>query len=217
MSRSVRQSFLLAALVLLSSPLALASSGAGQGAKVQRLLDAVVEMMPFGKVFDLLAADDPSWPFTDVPGKVGDRQLACVRGELSSAGYRRQQLPVVTAYAVNNAGRLDRDLALLEGGAAPLFGKLVIAGAEGERTGVEVNPEVVLADATPEQIQAFMAVFSDPANAPLRDLAGFGNVLDLEKSAAENEAAGEKVGGDLAGQLIERAFDRCGVDPATLQ
>ena len=216
MKRSLRHLLLTAGLVLVS-PLALAAPAAGQDAKVARLVDAVVEMMPFGKVFDLLAAADPAWPFTDVADKVSGKQLACVRGELSSAGYRRYQLPLVTAYAAKNADRIDKDLALLEGGAAPLFGKLVIAGAEGERTGVEVNPEVVLADATPAQVAAFMAVFSDPANAGLRDLAGFGEALALEKSEAENEAAGEKVGGDLAGMLMLRALGQCGVDPKTLQ
>lgn len=216
MKRSLHTALLAAGLVL-ASPLALASTGEGRGAKIARLVDAIVEMMPFGKVFDLLAAEDPSWPFADVADKVGGGQLSCVRGELSSAGYRRYQLPLVTAYAVNNPDRVDKDLALLEGGAAPLFGKLVVAGAEGERTGVEVNPEVLLADATPEQLGAFMAVFSDPANAGLRELAGFGDALALDKSEAENEAAGEKVGGDLAGRLMQRAMATCGVDPKTLQ
>lgn len=216
MKRSMRD-VLLAAVLVLASPLALASAGAGQDAKVERLLDAVVEMMPFGRVFDLLAAADPAWPFSDVADKVTGGQLACVRGELSSAGYRRYQRPRVAAYAVKNPGRVDKDLALLEGGAAPLFGKLVIAGAEGERTGVEVNPDVVLAGATPEQLASFMAVFSDPANAGLRELAGFGEALGLDKSEAENEAAGEAVGGDLAGMLLQRAFGQCGVDQKTLK
>lgn len=217
MPRTFRQRFLLAACLVLASPLALASAGAGHAAKVERLLDAVVEMMPFGKVFDLLAAADPAWPFAGAEDKVDGGQLACVRGELSSDGYRRYQQPLVTAYAADNAARLDQDLALLEGGAAPLFGKLVIAGAEGERSGVAVQPEVLLADATPEQLAAFMAVFSDPDNAGLRGLAGFGEALGLQKSEAENEAAGEKVGGDLAGMLLQRALNTCGVDPATLQ
>lgn len=210
-------SLLIAAGLVLAPSLVLASAGQGQGAKTERLLDAIVEMMPFGKVFDLLAAADPAWPLTDFTDKVDAGQVACVRGELSSAGYRRYQLPMVTAYAVNNADRLDRELALLEGGAAQLMGKLVIAGAEGERTGVEVDPEVVLADATPEQVAAFMAVFSDPANAGLRELAGFGDALALDKSEAENEAAGEKVGSDLASMLTVRAFEKCGVDASTLQ
>lgn len=205
-----------AGLVLAPLP-TLASAGEGQGAKTLRLLDAVVEMMPFGKVFDSLAAQDPAWPFTDVADKVSGGQLACVRGELSSEGYRRYQLPLVTAYAVNHADRLDQDLALLEGGAAPLFGKLVLAGAEGERTGVQAAPETVLADATPEQVAAFMAVFGDADNAALRELAGIGEALGLEKSEAENEAAGEKVGGDLAGMLLRRSLATCGVDPASLK
>ncbi len=210
-------SLLFAAGLVLASPLALASAGAGQGDKVERLVDAIVEMMPFGKVFDLLAAEDPAWPFADAADKVDAGQLACVRGELSTAGYRRYQLPLVTGYAAKNPDRVDKDLALLEGGGAELFGKLVIAGAEGERTGVEVNPEVVLAGATPEQLAAFMAVFSDPANAGLRNLAGFGEALALDKSEAENEAAGEKVGGDLAGMLLQRSLGTCGVDPKMLK
>lgn len=216
MKRSL-QSLLFAAGLVLASPTVLASAGAGQGAKIERLVDALVEMMPFGKVFEMMAAEDPSWPLADVADKVDAGQLACVRGELSSAGYRRYQLPLATAYAAKNADRLDQDLALLEGGAAPLFGKLVIAGAQGERTGVEVNPEAVLADATPEQLANFMAVFNDPANAGLRTLAGFGEALAPAKSAAENEAAGEKVGGDLATMLMLGALRRCAVDLDKLQ
>ncbi|HQZ32521.1 MAG TPA: hypothetical protein PLG89_11740 [Arenimonas sp.] len=210
-------SLMFAASLVLASPLALASAGAGQGAKIERLLDAMVEMMPFGQVFDMLASQDPTWPLTGAADRVDAGALACLRGELSSAGYRRYQLPLVTAYAVNNPDRVDKDLALLEGGGAALFGKLVIAGAEGERTGVEVNPEVVLADATPEQLTAFMEVFSDPGAAGLRELAGFGEALDLDKSEAENEAAGEKVGGDLAGMLLQRALRTCRVDPQLLK
>lgn len=210
-------SLMFAAGLVLASPLALASAGAGQGAKIERLLDAMVEMMPFGQVFDMLASQDPTWPLTGAADRVDAGALACLRGELSSAGYRRYQLPLVTAYAVNNPDRVDKDLALLEGGGAALFGKLVIAGAEGERTGVEVNPEVVLADATPEQLTAFMEVFSDPGAAGLRELAGFGEALDLDKSEAENEAAGEKVGGDLAGMLLQRALRTCRVDPQLLK
>ena len=217
MKRISRHCLVLVAVLALASPVALASAGAGRGAKITRLLDAIVEMMPFGKVFDTLAADDPRWPFAEVSGKVSPAQTACVRGELSTAGYRRYQLPLVAAYAVNHADRLDSDLALLEGGAASLFGKLVIAGAEGERTGVAVDTEAVLAGAKPEHVQAFLGVFSDPANAGLRDLAGFGEALGLEKSEAENEAAGEKVGGDLAGMLLRRAITTCGVDPKTLK
>ena len=210
-------SLMFAASLVLASPLALASAGAGQGAKIERLLDAMVEMMPFGRVFDMLASQDPTWPLTGAADRVDAGALACLRGELSSAGYRRYQLPLVTAYAVNNPDRVEKDLALLEGGGAALFGKLVIAGAEGERTGVEVNPEVVLADATPEQLTAFMEVFSDPGAAGLRELAGFGEALDLDKSEAENEAAGEKVGGDLAGMLLQRALRTCRVDPQLLK
>ena len=47
-------SLMFAASLVLASPLALASAGAGQGAKIERLLDAMVEMMPFGQVFDML-------------------------------------------------------------------------------------------------------------------------------------------------------------------
>ena len=214
MARSLTFSLLLALGLGLGTPVAGAAASAPQ---VERLLDAVVEMMPFGRVFDLLASEDPAWPFAEVADKVGAGALACVRGELSSAGYRRYQLPRVTRYVGENPGRVAKDLALLEGGAAPLFGKLVMAGAEGERTGVEVNPEQALADATPEQMTAFMAVFSDPDNAGLRDLAGFGSALSLQKTEEENQAAGEKVGGDLAGMLVKRALDTCGVDPAKLQ
>ena len=44
-----------------------------------------------------------------------------------------------------------------------------------------------------------------------RKLAGVGNQFDENKSAEENEAAGEQLGSDLASRLMRRAMDICGV------
>ena len=92
-----------------------------------------------------------------------------------------------------------------------MFGKLVLAGAESERTGVEANPDEVLAGYSPEQLESFMTFFTDQEYAALRKLAGMGDQLSVQKTAEENEAAGEQVGTDLAGKLMRRAFDTCGV------
>ncbi len=93
-----------------------------------------------------------------------------------------------------------------------MFGKLVLAGAEGERTGVQANPDELLAGYSPAQTEAFMTFFTAAEYAGLRRLAGVGNEFDEGKSAEENEAAGEKLGSDLASKLMFRAMDTCGVE-----
>lgn len=203
----------LAASLALAAGHAVAATGssASHEQQVERLTDSMVVLMPFGTVFESIAAADPAWPVGDKVDEYRASELVCLRNELSAKGYRRYTHALVQDYAKANPQRLDGDIALVESGVAEMFGKLVLAGAESERTGVEANPDEVLAGYSPEQVEAFMAFFTAEEYADLRKLAGMGDQLSVEKSAEENEAAGEQVGTDLATKLMFRAFDTCGV------
>ncbi len=212
MPMRVFRSFCLAASLVLAAVPAAAEPAASHEQRVERLTDSMVVLMPFGTIFEDLAAADPAWPAMERADEVSGRQLLCLREELSSRGYRRYTRTLVQAYADANPEQLDRDIALFEGGVAEMFGKLILAGAEGERTGVPPNPEELLAAYSPEQVEAFMTFFSAAEYAGLRQLSGLGNQLSEGKTVEENEAAGEQVGGALASRLLVRAMDTCDVE-----
>lgn len=180
------------------------------------MTDLQVRMMPFGAIFESLANANPDWPMQDKPGAVTPKQLGCLRDELSTSGYRRYKLAQVEAYLAANPSRADAEIALLEQGAADLFGRLVAAGAESERRGVEADPSLVLKDASPEQMLSFVTFFSDPNYAELRKLSGLGDALSIEKSAEENESAGEKIGSTLTMQIMLTAMSTCKVPTSVL-
>lgn len=191
-------------------------AGPSSPSDVQRMTDLQVRMMPFGAIFEMLAKDDPNWPMQEKPDAVTPGQLACLRGELSTAGYRRYKQAQVEAYLAANPSRAASEIALLEQGAAELFGKLVMAGADSERSGVEAKPEVSLKDATPEQMSSFMSFFGDPNHAELRKLSGLGDAISLGKSASENESAGEQLGSTITLQVMLKAMSTCKVPTSAL-
>lgn len=198
---------LLLALVLASVSLPAAATPA----RVERLTDLITRMLPIGDIFALASRSHPNWPVQGVEDRVDAGQVACLRDELSPAGYRRVVRTRVVAYAGKYPDRVASDITLLEGGAADLFGRLVMAGAEGETTGVPPDPEAMLAEASPEQLASFETFFGSPEHADLREVVGLGDALSPEKSAEENEAAGEQLGNDFASKLMLRAIDTCGV------
>lgn len=193
-----------------------AEGGAAVASSAARMTDLQVRMMPFGAIFDALANADQDWPMQENPDAVTPKQLGCMRDELSTPGYRRYKMAQVEAYIAANPSRVDSEIALLEQGAADLFGKLVAAGAESERTGVEADPAVVLKDASPEQMLSFVTFFSDPNYAELRKLSGLGDALSIDKSAEENESAGEKVGSTITMQIMLTAMSTCKVPTTVL-
>ena len=201
---------LAAGLVLAAGPAVAETQGHEQ--RVERLTDAMVVLMPFGTIFDSIAADEPTWPAMGRADEITGKQLACLRGELSSKGYRRHVRERVKAYADANRERIANDITLVENGVAEMFGRLVIAGAEGERTGVQADPDAILAEYSEAQGNAFMAFFESEEYAGLRELAGLGDQLGRGKTAQENEAAGEQLGSALATELLIRAMDTCDVD-----
>lgn len=181
------------------------------GSLSERMTDAIVRMIPLGPIFEEAARSDPRWPMQEKPDAVSDSQLACMRAELSEAGYRRAKRAEVEAYAQSNPSRMADELRLLESGAADLFGKLVAAGADSARAGTEVDTDTVLKSASPEQFLSFMTLMSDPNHAELRKLTGVGDALGIDKSADENKDAGEQLGASLAVQHMIKSMSICKV------
>lgn len=216
---------LLAAL-LFSAVLALPAMAAAAGAdkvekaardgRIDRLNDLVVRAIPLGMIFDDLARQDPKWPMQAKPEAVNAKQLRCLRRELSDDGYRKAKREDVVAYVARHPSAIDQDIRVLDEGAAMMMGKLMMAGVEQERTGIEVDQNALMSEAEPAQLAAFMSFMTSPDHASLRRLAGIGNAFDSQRSAEENENAGEAAGADLATQVILRAMGRCDVPSSVL-
>ncbi|GGA75843.1 hypothetical protein GCM10011521_12540 [Arenimonas soli] len=208
-----RLTSLLLATLLVVVP---AFAGATGPDRVDRLTDLVVQAMPMHVVFEQFAAKDPQWPVQENPGALDAGQLACLRGELSTAGYRRVLREKVQAYAGHGDDVMDRSIRLLESGAAQLMGAFVIAGVEQEMTGRKVDEAEIVGAARPEVVQAFMELMTHPDNAHLRRLVGIGDAFDPGESAEENHARGEKVGGSLAVSLMLGGMGRCDIPTSVL-
>jgi hypothetical protein len=183
-------------------------------ARVQRMTDALVKMLPMGAIFEDIAAKNPKWPMQEKSDAVTAEQLACVRGELSVDGFRRSRMAEVESYAKANPSRLDAEIRLLESGASDLFGKVIAAGAANASGGPEVSPQAILGEATSEQVLSFVTFVSDPNYADLRKLSGFGDALNITKSRSENEKSGSQLGASLAAQLMIKAMGTCKVPPS---
>jgi hypothetical protein len=189
-------------------------------AQIDKLTDLVVQAMPFGQVFELVSAKDPNWPLGDKAGKATPAQLACLRGELSTEGYRRNKRKDVVAYAKAHPEDVANDIRLLEAGAAELFGKFVLAGAQGEATGKPADPEAIAASATAAQGVSLTALTTDPSHDELRELIGMGGMFDTlaaEGDDKQMQAKGEKQGTQLGVQLMLGAMQACELPLSALQ
>ncbi|MFM6987538.1 MAG: hypothetical protein ACKOXG_02565 [Arenimonas sp.] len=217
MHRSVRAALIALTTLLGASILCVPAARAqANAAKVDRMTDLVVELMPIGAIFEDLAKADPQWPLPGNQKSMTSGQHSCLRGELSQAGYRRMKRVDVAEYAAANPSRLDADIRVLEGGAARLMNRLVLAGAEAERTGVPADEQAILSAASIDQIGSFMSLMQSPDYAGLRRMAGLGNAFDADKSKEENEAAGEDIGANLATQAIFKAMSTCKIPASAL-
>lgn len=216
MSRASLRSLLLAASLSFA---AAAQAAAPSDAQVERLTDLVVTAMPFGKVFEMVQAGDPKWPLGDKAGQATPAQLACLRSELSSTGYRRTKRQHVQAYAAAHPERIADDIRLLEAGAAELFGKFVLAGAEGEASGQPADTDAIVAKASAAEGLALTSLATDESNADLRDLIGMGSMFDqmeTDKGDAMKEK-GEARGKQIGVQLMIGAMDTCKLPLSALQ
>ena len=191
-----------------------ADDSVAKQAQAGRMTDALVRMLPMGEIFEAAAAKDPKWPMQAKPDAVTVEQLACVRGELSVPGFRRSRMAEVEAYAKANPSRMEAEIKLLESGAAELFGKVISAGAAKADGGPEVTPDAILGAATSDQMLSFITFVSDPNYADLRKLSGFGDALNITKSASENEKSGYQLGASLAAQQMIKAMGTCKVPPS---
>ena len=111
---------------------------------------------------------------------------------------------------------MDRSIRLMESGAARVMGALVMAGVEQEMTGRKIDETEIMGASRPEELQAFMEFMTSPDHAGLRRVVGIGEAFDADSSAEENNARGEKVGGDLATQLILGGMGRCDIPSSVL-
>jgi hypothetical protein len=182
---------------------------------VDRLTDAVVAMLPIGKLFDEQAAADPTWPLQEAKG-ITPQQLACARSELSTEGYRRTKRAEVGQYAKDHPSHLRADIDVLEGGAAFVFSKLMQAGVDKAKaqSDAPIDPAAVLAGVTNEQVLAFVTFGNDPQYADLRRLTGLGDALSAGQSEGESESRGKQVGATIASRLMIQAMGTCNVPPA---
>lgn len=178
---------------------------------VDRLTDLIVQLMPLGEVFESIAKENPEWPAQGNAKKLEKLQLYCLRSELSAAGFRRMKRKDVEVYAASHRANLKSDIQLLESGVSELFGRLVLAGADAERTGVAADSEAIMKSATAAQLESFTRLLSDAKYLELRNLSGLGNSLSTEKTEAENEAAGEAMGEAVAARFLNTAMKTCEV------
>lgn len=180
-------------------------------AKVDRMADLLVQAVPFGRIFEMASRTDPHWPVQDNPDAVDATQLACLRGELSPDGFRRNKRSEVEAYVAAHPKQVGDEIALLEAGAASLMNKSMLAGAESGITGKDTDANQILSEATPEQFLSFLRFINAPEYADLRKLAGIGDAIDLTESAKDNENSGERLGMDMAMKAILQAMGTCKV------
>lgn len=213
-TRTPRKGRRALALALVALATMSGMAAAQQATTVERLATALERMLPLGEIFEHVAADAPGWPLQANPDAVTPGQLACVRGELSVAGYRRSRLEEARQYAQANPSRVEDDVRLLEAGAADLLGALVKAGADAGASGTEASPDAIMKSATSAQMLSMVTFVSDPSYAPLRKLSGYGETFDITGSAGENEKAGKQLGASLAAQLMLKAMATCSVPPS---
>jgi hypothetical protein len=193
-----------------------APAGKSADARIDRMTDLVVQAMPFGRMFDMASAGKPTWPMQDNPDAVDATQLACLRSELSTEGYRRNKRAEVADYLAAHRASADDEIQVLENGAALLMGKATLAGAEKGITGKEVDAGQLFSDSTPEQVMAFIGFINAPEYSSLRKLVGMGDAVNLAASAEENEEKGERVGAGLAMKIILQSMSTCKVPMSVL-
>lgn len=206
--------------LLILLPAAVCCSGAVAGTVpdniVQHLTDLVVQALPMGQMADVDEAKDPTWPLKDKASRVSSEQLRCMRGQLSSAGYRNWKLHDVRAYAATHAADVDDDIDVLGSGAAWVANRYFMGSLEARENGAEFDRRKALQSATAGQMIAYTSYEYDPKFAALRDLVGIGSVND-PTAAADDRARAIKVKMmTLNMDLMYRAMDACKVAPAVL-
>ena len=215
-ARALRAALLAAALLGGAAAMA-ADDAATRPARVDHVADLLVTMLPMGEIFDETAAKDPRWPLGDKAAKLPEDKLKCMRGELSSDGFRRQRVVEVREYYRNvSDDQLANDLRVLDGGAAVLLRKFMQAGFEAKRSGKPVDQAKAMEGATGAQMASMVEFVQSPDFKGLRKLSGLGDSFSGNRSATESEDAGKSAGASLVTKFMFKAMDTCSVPPASL-
>lgn len=214
MTLQARCNAVVAAALLALLPLV----ASAQNAQVQadKLAEVMMRMLPFGKILDDAAAANPEWPLQGKADKVEPAKLSCLRGELSTDGYRRSKRAQALEYVKAHPDRVDADLALLNGGAASVFSDFINAGVNEAQTGKKVETTEVMKQMKAEQMLSFIDFITEPKHAPLRELVGIGEAFDPTKTPQQNSDAGKGVGTRLVLKLMLGAMTTCDVPPSTI-
>jgi hypothetical protein len=186
-----------------------AQSRVADDPRVDRLTDLVVEMVPVGKIMGMVAGTNPKWPMHDNPGTVDDRQLACLRGELNDASYRRMKRAEVADYVIDHPDSVDAQIALLESGPARFFGLSALGGARSRLLGEKFDADALERTASTAELEAVERVAGAAEYRELRDLSGLTVLLNAGNPQIKKSANGMT---GLLSSIFLRAMERCEVD-----
>lgn len=176
--------------------------------QIDELTDAVVSLLPMGQIMEAAAAADPEWPVQGKVGAISAEQLACLRSELSTEGYRRFKRIEVVEHLNNDSRDLKGELRVLRQ-AAPLMSKLMMAGADAAQKKTDLQPTDLMRDADADQMMAMLSLGRDPKFRNLRELTGIGDAMNGETSSSENQATGQMI----AMKAMFHGMKICGVSP----
>lgn len=175
---------------------------------IERVTDFAVKMVPFGALMAEAAAKDPEWPLTGKANKVTPVQLACMRTELSEQALRRRKLDEVRAYAAANPDTFLKKTEIMES-TSRLFGKLVQAGVDAAKAGVEADPAKAIGDASAADLMRVAEFMSSDNYADLRALVGIDGVLGKGETPEDNKEAGRNVGETMVMKLMISSLETC--------
>lgn len=214
------RSLLLVAMLLCSAQASALESAKppvdANAAKVDRMTDLLVQALPMGAIFETLMKSDPDWPAQANRGALDATQLACLRGELSPEGVRRNKRAEVAAYVASHPKQVDDEIGLMDGGAAELMNRFTLAGAKREASNGQPDVNAIISGATPEQALSFVRFVTAPEYTDLRKLAGIGDVFDPTGSAEQNEKRGERLGASLGATAMLKAVGACRIPMSAL-
>lgn len=198
----LRRCAMVCALVASLSLLPAAHASEASDANIERMTDAIVEMSDFGAQMDKSAAEDPMWPVKGASDKFAPEEIACLRDQLSTPGYRRAKRADVVAYAAANSGRFERDVESLES-IAPIF------AAIREKNSAD-DFEAFMSKMSADRMLAFVAFIEDEEHASLRKLVGFSE-KGLRQTGSTPFEAGVSAGQKNAEALMLKAMEACSI------
>ncbi|MCC7247552.1 MAG: hypothetical protein IT473_02915 [Lysobacter sp.] len=192
-----------------------AHAGEHSDASIERMTDTIVGMLDFGGQMDKSAAKAPLWPVESASDKFASGEIACLRDQLSTPGYRRTKRADVAAYAAANPERFERDVEYLAS-VAPVFVAIRERKPEGDsgvRSGTTRENddfEALMSKVSADQMLAFVGFIEDEEHAPLRKLVGFSE-KGLSQSGGTPFDAGVSAGERNAERLMLKAMEACSI------